>query len=395
MRERYVINVNSIYRILFLASLIGICLILYGHPSNNEGIVSMGTLLIAFSNFTCFCVWLLTDNGQKRDAFNKFFLIFLFLWCLIAVAFTGHMNYGSVVSVLTFMQLPIYVLLADRVKVKNIKKYVYIVFGLFFLYFVNLSHSSIAYRYKDMYGYVNLTSLTLGYNNPNETAIYLFVFYIILLSGFFYFKKKLIKIMLLGETVYAWYLILLTECRTVLLLSTVIGIISFITKKIKITPVMLRIVFVFPIIFTIILIQTPEIATIQFLGDNLDTGRYIIFSRFLRELNISMFLFGDFASTQFANMHNAFISIVSTIGILGLLLFLAVMYGKYKELCNKIYLKKDKIVIVLGLLSIILYSSVEAALLVSGSIFATLVFILFVLYFSEEVKDIDMDGEKK
>ena len=113
------------------------------------------------------------------------------------------------------------------------------------------------------------------------------------------------------------------------------------------------------------------------MGEVLDTGRTEIFLSRIAEQGIDEVIFGRF-SYFFENSLNAYISVFLTIGIFGLLLFLAIMFSFIKK-CNKFSKTKWNLVAFAALLVIIFHSSTESANLVSGSFYAASFYSIYVI----------------
>jgi hypothetical protein len=127
------------------------------------------------------------------------------------------------------------------------------------------------------------------------------------------------------------------------------------------------------------IVYTEWVSEIIILGNSAESGRNHIYEYYLANLNSISFLIGDFSSYRFSNTHNAYISILATVGLLGFVpffLFLQTTLLWIKEHC--LGLKSQQIAFI-GLIGIIIHSSAEATFLVSGVIFASSVGILYLL----------------
>jgi len=60
------------------------------------------------------------------------------------------------------------------------------------------------------------------------------------------------------------------------------------------------------------------------------------------------------------------------------------LYTTISRCCDNVIRKKENITLLLGVVAVIIHSSVESALLVNGSIYAASVFLLFYLFVSND-----------
>lgn len=365
----------SVYITVFAGSLIFI-----GIPYRIDSLVSSGTMLLIISNALCALFCLINKLKHNCFKYSDLPVIFIMITSLIALVLSGINNsiYISLVALLGYWAIPFYFIYYKNVSNKRkVKDFVYKSYTVFSLFYIYLSLTPLSHRGYSKWGTYE-GYLTLGYNNPNETGMYLLICFIVILSATMFYEKKFIKVFLWLNMVYLLYLINQTNSRTCLLVALFVLVVTFTRKKIKkwhIITIMLV-----PFIFMILnLVYTEWISEIIILGNSAESGRNHIYEYYLANLNGISFLIGDFSSYRFSNTHNAYISILATVGLLGFLpffLFFQTTLFWIKEHCLG---QKSQQVAFIGLIGIIIHSSAEAAFLVSGLIFASSVGILYLL----------------
>ena len=360
---------SSFYDICFIISIFAMVGILLALPYQNNRIVSLGTYVIAGCAFIM-CIRYFFEHLQyvSRIDISLFALV---LVCIIAMLFSHSDFKANIVSAACFLEIPMFILCCKETKSKNPAKVFLWAQYIMSFYYLYLSRGSKAYYYKGLYGDTTIDELTLAYRNPNETSMYLFACFLSLLIAFFFYKRFILKLMFGANAVMVFKLVWLTQSRAGIV-SCVLAIIAFVL--IKIIPVnsfVTKLAIAVPwIMVAIIYFFNEKLVEINFLGSSVETGRINVFDKVLGNLNFIKFLFGDFATHSFDNLHNVYISIFGTIGIFGVIL-----YSSY--LSNALISSSDKTVdnlsdkmAYLCVLLMVVYSSVEAALFVAGSAYA-------------------------
>ena len=250
-----------------------------------------------------------------------------------------------------------------------------------FLFFYN---SGFSHRFVGQYGETVHPHITLGYGNPNEAGLYLMLCAFILLSAVFHYKSRMMKILCLGEILFCCYLLTAADCRITVVLYTAVAIAVLLCKKVSFSRAAMNVILLTPLFFVVLILAFPMLENITFLGSSFDTGRSILYREIIENLTFSSVLFGDFERYALSNMHNAYISIFASLGILPMVTFWGGLYMALKKCQNVVIEKKEHMVLLFSLLAIVVYSAVEAALLVSGSVYAASVFLLYYLYISND-----------
>lgn len=378
-----VINKKSICRFLVIATLLGCFLALIGHPLRINILPSIATWIIAGSVLLSTCL-IFTASSHKKFLIPFLLVIILSAFSLLSSFQSG---YSVLVKYITFLELPmlLYLLHECDFELKS-AKWICSVFGIYVILCIYFQKSPVAYDISISNEFnTNLTlklkELTMGYNNPNEAALYLLIAFIVVFAGFYMYKNLIVRTLFLVGTIYTAYLILLTYSRSAIILMFFISIAALLTKCTISKPVFFYLVCSVPIFVMIFTLFFPNVAeAIVVLDEQFDTGRGILYREVLNNLNLFTFFFGNFNRYQLSNLHNAYISIVASLGFPTFLAFQDLIRKSYITTFTKKTDNKAAIVVFWGLIAVILYSSFEAFVLVSGTFGAASMFLLFVMY---------------
>ena len=226
------------------------------------------------------------------------------------------------------------------------------------------------------YGPVELDVLTLGFGNPNETAIYLMLCGFLLLAAFFRYKTLFKRIVLAVEFLWVMFLVHKTDCRAVVFMlgAVLLGVVFW--KKMSLNKKSIRTIFLGTALFTVVLFILPTLGRMTFMDEALDTGRTAIFERYLNSLKFDSFLRGDFQRYPLINMHNAFLSLLAAFGILAAIVCWGFYYRGFLNVCAGKPRSMEQKVLQLSCMAIVIHSTVEASVLTSGAIYAVSTFLV-------------------
>jgi len=173
--------------------------------------------------------------------------------------------------------------------------------------------------------------LTLGYDNPNQTAMYLLITMIILYCAFHYYTNKIARFLILIDIIYMARLLYQTSSRTSIIIGLLITAIIMIKKKNTIPNFMVVIILLLPAVVMFVypfLYDRGWIYIFEFGGKTDYASRSYIFSSVLSSVK-DRILFGDFGTNQLQNVHNGTLSVYSSLGLAGLLLFYIYYFKAY------------------------------------------------------------------
>lgn len=293
-----------------------------------------------------FCIVFDFKTGIK-NGFGLYVSIVALL--LYNVLFAKKISGDIVIAALNFfvMFFPFYYtqhMERTREQIRYIE-YLTIVKALIFIVY-----SFTSYAYSGFYvdgKYINNGQLTLGYSNPNTTAIYLFCTFSILLC-LIEVKKDDSKIKKLGIAVILLmlaYLIICTGsrletgCMIAVVLLRFLGTANLM-KKVLTSRFFVIFIVVLPVIFLSgyfgLYHVIPNGYTIM--GRGL-FARITIYQKALIDFQKHL-LFGNMNEWLFTNSHNGILTIAINIGVVGLLLYLLFISGNMLRYAG--YIKNNK-----------------------------------------------------
>ncbi len=251
--------------------------------------------------------------------------------------------------------------------------------------FIIYSKMPFAYDLYFENAYVFGEALTLGFDNPNATAMILMYSAIINIIAFN--AKTYNRIIAIIFQVMLFYLIYQTNSRTAFFCTVVVTVISCI--KIKSIPrVFLYLFMAIPIVYLFVLPYCKSIGfleDVEILGKTIYSGREDIFIEGLNEFeNLFTWIFGDASVGMFANYHNAALSILLSCGILGLIIYGGIWVKNLVPFMKNT--NRVSYVAICSLLGLLLHSAAESAFLIGTLPYGIMVVTLFILarYGAEE-----------
>ena len=378
------IFIQDISKLFFVGVMAVACICalvqMYAIPYRNALLMMMANRAMVFVWLLAAVIMLLVYGANMMKG-TIFMLLMTVVAFSLSVADLRENFSGNLPSLLNFIVMPLMLIFFAYSDVDEIVKpmllFTNIALSVLFIY---LSRSSMAYRLEGPYFTVLNGDLSLGYPNPNQAAIYLFICALNLVVGFFYFKKKILKVLCAADFVYMLVLIEKTKCRTSLLLVVVFLALLIWRKQPK---AMIDIFILTPLVYAVAShVAYAQFGDIQIMGETVFNGREEIFDRYFSGLDGMKFLIGDYARFKFDNLHNAYISVAATAGIVVLLFYIR-MFRMHLVQNHKLGISRGyERVAFIGFLCIILYSTTEAAGLVGGTNYAFMNISLFA-YFSK------------
>ena len=208
-------------------------------------------------------------------------------------------------------------------------------------------------------------ALVLGMTNPNLTAMFISGSYCILLIRFRKNKKQFLVVPVL---LWLLYMLYLTESRSSLICTLLVTAYAMVLYNRKLPQFLVVVSTLTPVAFVPIYLAGvhSRLAKLTILGKPFFSGREELYMRRFSILETPLQkLFGDLGSEQFSNAHNAPLSILCSIGAVGLCLFL---YGCTVRLLtlNRNASSAESRIAVACLLSVFIQSSAEALMLVGN-----------------------------
>ncbi len=360
---------SSFYDVCFTISIFAMMGILLALPYQNNRLISFGTYAIA-GCAVIMCARYFIEHLQYVPS-EEIAFWGLAVICVISVLVARAVSFASIVSVICFLEIPMFMLCAKETMTKKPAIIFLWVQYILSFYYIYLSRTDKANYYIGFYGTSTIDELTLGYRNPNETAMYLFTCFLSLLIAFLFYKRFILRLMFGINAVMIFRLVWLTESRAGIVSCILVIIAIFLIKWVPVGKFVTKIAIAVPwVMVAAIYFFNDALVDIHFLGSSVETGRINVFDQVFKNINFFKFLFGDFLRHTFDNLHNVYISIFGTIGIFGVLLYSSYLSNSLLSQSNRTIHNISEKMAYVGILLFVIYSSVEATFFVGGSAFA-------------------------
>ena len=361
---------NSLLNISYSLIAILQVIMLYGISSNTTSIISMCTYLFFGLGLLMFATTIIaTKNWPMR--WRVLFVLLIYIYTLLQLVGARR---TLKISALSYMLMLSVWPVASSIKLSDVSRkitaFMAFIQGAMLIY---LSYSEYAYILRNEYNSI-VDSLTLGFPNPNQTAIIIYSTISILIIARENFKSKFFKFLIFGELVWLFYLLILTNARISIFAGFFIVFLDIYhkTKKKQFkfnenTKLFVFIMSVLPLLFFWIYNMMYEykiFADLEIFGKSIYSGRNALYTTILDRWKNHFF--GNMKSFYFANSHNAALTILVNTGIVGYALYFMYTYMELKHLCQK---ENTDFLSIVVILSYFVIGCAEAAILVSGSIY--------------------------
>ncbi len=380
---------QNISELLCCFVIVGLTMILVFEPLNVTLLSGLGVWII-FIAVTLIFIVAVVENRTFADAITLAAALLAAVG-IISMTVCNQISYKSLVALVSVLEIPLFMMSVKRISSKKIVTLIYGSFVCVSLFYIVLSFTSAAHRFKNEYGVSQANFLTLGYGNPNKTGMLLFGCVAVLLSYFHYadgFRKKML---IASDIAYMLFLIYRTRSRVCIVVSVLLLLCSFVKKR-KLIGSFGRICYIVPVLFVPLYMIVPErLLRLKLFGDAFDTGRSLIYAEVLNGIDPKSFLIGEY-SYRFSNQHNLYVSLFATVGILGVVAF-AVLYFAADKRMSKAYESNSAKIAYAAICLYMLHSSVESAMFLSGSVYAAVIISLYILCVNEENADTAIRGK--
>lgn len=337
----------------------------------NEAIFSLAQRAVLLLNVVFFTATVIKNRASKKFVINLGILLFMLVCSYISYMLNpGGGMFDFVITVLEYLAVPIYMLaIPDTQFDPKTKKCLQLIGVAYVVLFVYCGFVDPIYRNEFS------TALSMGYSNPNRTGCYLLLTVVYLLVAFENDKKM--KVMSYVMSAVLLYLIMLTECRTAFLLG-LIALIYAIIPKLKAGKVFALICTFSPLVFAFIYLYAYKngwFYSTEIFGKEIFSGREEMYTDMMS--NISMF--GNYAAVQLGGL-NVSMSVLSTLGIAGIVLFYVYYTGFMTDRFIQIESRSEKKnlgLVCMGLL--MFHGCTETILLVGGNVYAGMIGCILVL----------------
>lgn len=357
--------------------ILGVLLIAIGEPFQQTNLISIGVTLIYLP--CIFYVFLNLYEWATQHAKINFPFLLLVISASFSFVMAQEYTYEALVPMICFLEFPILISTFSYNK-QQVKRLIYTAFLLLSFLFIGLRFSSLAFLYRGDYGDIIHDALTLGYANPNQTAIYLSFAVFILVSATADTRKPFNKLLLSLLVCFLVFMIFETRSRTAIVAISLFLLVLLFKKTSSANRFLSKYALYIPLVFALILTFNKRLnLDFVFLGDAFDTGRRQIYQDALTSLNtIPKILFGNYLEYRSHNLHNVFVSVLVEYGAFSLIAFLLLLknsIAKTLRLGPKQFFRPA----FLSFLFMLVFSSTEASFFIAGSFFAVSAFCLYYL----------------
>lgn len=213
-------------------------------------------------------------------------------------------------------------------------------------------------------------ALTLGMTNPNFTAMMIGAVYNLFLISF----KEKRKIWMIPIMVWLLRLLVLTEARSCLIMALLVTVYTLFFSKWKIKKAVIVVATLMPIVVfpTYLYLYNSRFSDFTFMGKQFFSGRESTYKEILAYIETPVqMIFGNIGAVRFQNAHNAALSVMCSIGILGMIIVYLVYVLRFFQVSNNADTPKQRVALVC-ILATFIQSSAEALMLTghfSGMLF--------------------------
>lgn len=360
--------------------------ILWGKSQGIDLIVSWPTrLMVSYIFLLAIYLFSAKVAGEKAKSIEALFVVLVAVTAFCCLYICKSAIMCKLVQYMCFLMLPgCCVLYKHAGRVKELKKAIYIANIFYAILFVALIYAPNSHVAYGRYGLEVVEELTLGFQNPNETAIYVMISFFVLTCAVFSQKKRLWKGFYGALATQMFYIVWQTQSRTCVVLSVAFLVLALLHKWFRIGKKMLNVAVALPAVILVIMLELPEwIATLRFMGEVADTGRIRIFNAFFANWDLSRAVLGNFLQYGGQNLHNSFLTLIGMFGVP-----VAVFYMYFLHRATMVYYREDtKPVAYLGYVGwvmLIIHGIAEGTLVSAGTVFAGLMGLMLILMLPEE-----------
>lgn len=359
----FIIRVNWLFAMLYY-----IVVPIFHNNSYTQPVIVVGCLLSTV-------IWIFSLIKSKVEASS----LIVFAFCIIIVLFKGILGRSytlvdGLYSIIAFINIIGFYLTYKNIKLdKKTFDFIYIVSILLTVLFFAYSFTNIAYR-CDTNGHIRyITTFAFNLNNPNAAAMHLYGLLSILLVNIYQRKHKLFIGLL---CVILVYLIIRTNCRSCIIAAAAIILYILFLRQKPLPKIIVFLLILAPAIFLIVYMTFYRNGGSNFIVGNkyVFSGRQNIYYTALNELKTPFtILFGAVRKEYFYNAHNAFVSLLSSIGIIGTFCYYFLLTKSYYDI------RKSSNIATACLLGLSLQACAESAMFMGNFPFSIFVVLLLLL----------------
>lgn len=373
------------FKVCFYLTMVSNLIIYIAQPFDLTVLIALASRCYMLCSFGALCYTVF--NSFRRyvpyKSIQILTIIFMVSFALVSYLLSNSSGmYQWIVRLLCYLALPVYLLYLDYLKPdKWTLHFIFLLSVIASLFFAALSFSSLRYAGYENYVGTSGAWMTLGYENPNQTAMYLLVTQIILLGAFYYYSKKSIRFLLFADVMYMGWLIIQTSSRTCIMISVLILVIGVLRKKFNIQKYIVTAILILPLLFFVLypyLFGSGPVNSLEIVGKTDYSARGEIFRSAFTSVS-NRFLLGDFSKYQLENLHNGPLSVYASLGLIGLIIFYIYYLRAYYRILSYGFQCQTAFIAFLGLLSVFIHSCTESSFLTGGAMYAGSLSVLILL----------------
>ncbi len=360
--------------------------ILWGNSQGIAVIVSWPTrLMVSYIFLLAIYLFSTKVTSNKVELTEALFVGLVAITAVCYVLTSKSALFDKLVQYMCFLMLPgCCVLYKHAGRVKELKKAIYIANIFYAFLFIALIYAPNSHVADSGYALEEVEELTLGYQNPNETAIYLMLTFFVLCATVLAAHKRLWRVCTGALALQIYYMTLQTKSRTCVVLCTVFLVLVLLQKRFRIGRKMLKVAVVLPAIILLIMMEFPQwVARLRFMGEVADTGRIQIFNAFFKNWDFGIALLGNFLQYGGENLHNSFLTLMALFGIPAAVYYMYVLYKQSVDYKNRIQAPVSYMAFVSWIM-VIIHGVAEGALLAAGTVYAGMAGLLLIMMLPEE-----------
>lgn len=375
----------SMLRLCFYLTLVSNLVIFIAQPLDIVILESLASRCLMLCNMAAF--FLTANHCLKQYIPYKVnqILTIVFILGFSFVSYelsSGSGMYSYIIRMWCYLALPFYFLYIDYLKPdRKMINFIFITSFLVSVLFIFLSFSKYSYAGYEAFLGTNRAWLTLGYDNPNQTAMYLLIIIIILFCAFHFYKKRYARLLILLDIIYMAKLLTDTSSRTCIIIAILVAAAILFKRKYTVSRYIVAGILLLPAIFMFAYPYLYEHGWVYLfeMGGKADfSARSYIFQATLSSVSDKI-LFGDFGTYQLQNLHNGALSVYASLGLVGLLFFYIYYFRAYFNILKNEIRSRTAYISFIGLLAVFIHACTEGAFIIGGSMYAGSLSILIFL----------------
>ena len=385
IEEKHGANINRI-NICFKIMWLIIFVLFIAIPFKIERLQSICYLTTIFLIIVCFGTGVLEKSRKKTLTGEKdsslLLLVLVVVSTIVSFRFVGtfRMNLDNFTGYLNFIGMLFVVYYAELVEVndKNMK-FIGVMNVIIAILFAVLSFTSFAHGNDGKWN----DSLTLGFSNPNFTAMLIFLNTIFLAIAQQFFEKGFSRFFITVLIIYNIYMIYQTRARSSFAVVLIVLFIYLLkSKKFKKHPIVSLLCVVSPIIFVFgytYLYENGYFLDFEIFGKTIYSGREEYYLKILDELryyDLGLVL-GHF--TEFQNTHNSALSLMRFFGITGMIMYYIFILRSLLGITGKDFENKMSYIAYIAILAVYIQSCAESAIILGGGAWVVYTLSLFAI----------------